>query len=557
MRKLLICFLFILQSPLLLLAQPTGDETEIRKRLIYFTDKADSPFSIDRPEAFLSEKALKRRSNQQLPVTARDLPVNPAYIAAVQQLDVPVWYSTKWFNGVVVACTDEQLTKIQALPFVKNSQSLNREKAGQATKKSGELSAFKVTGSPEAEQEQDENEKELYGLGFHQADMIGAVNLHKDGNKGENMTIAVLDAGFPGVNTAAAFEHLYTNNQITATFDFVAKQANVYHASSHGTFVLSTIAAYLPNRFVGTAYKANFLLLRTEDAASEHNIEEINWLLAAEFADSAGADIINSSLGYTTFHAPSVSYTYQDMDGNTTLVARAADFAAATGMLVVVSAGNDGDKQWRYIASPADADSVLTVGAVDSLGVQAPFSSVGPTSDGRIKPDVVGLGWNAYFLNTAGNIVRGNGTSFSGPIVAGMAACLWQANSSLTNMALMQLLRQSGSNASTPDNNIGYGLPSYSRTTNAPLGKNTDKQVLVSNPVGQHDIILSFGNAWYQQEVQVQVYDVTGKLLYKQQVFADQQKQVLGLQPQQLKQGLYICRLSSPKNRSTVRFLKL
>ncbi|WP_187260843.1 S8 family serine peptidase [Pontibacter beigongshangensis] len=558
MRELLICFFLLIPSPMLLAQGTDGSTTGERKRLVYFTNKTDSPFSTEQPTAYLSQKAIDRRNRQQIPVTVRDLPVNPAYVKAIQQLDVPVWYSSRWFNGVVVQCSDEKIAKIEALPFVIASQNLNREKASPKSKKSAAQSLSHNAGAmPFQLREEEPEEKEVYGIGYHQANMIGVIELHKEGLKGEGMTIAVLDAGFPGVNTIPAFAHLFENDLIKGTYDFVRKQQQVFHDSSHGTSVLSTMAAYLPGKLVGTAYKANYLLLRTEDAASEHNIEEINWLLAAEFADSAGADVINSSLGYTSFHAPSTSYTYQDMDGNSTLVTKAADFAAATGMLVVVSAGNDGARDWQYIGAPADADSVLTVGAVDSLGIKAPFSSVGPTSDGRLKPDVVGMGWNTYFLNTAGNVVKGNGTSFAGPIVAGMAACLWQANPSLTNMDMIRLLRQSGSNAGSPDNNIGYGLPSYGRSTSSGESKNLNDIVTVTNPVGAQEIALTFGEAWTQQEVSVQVYDITGKLLFSQKLFTNQQKQVLALSPQQLKQGMYICRISSAKSRATLRFLKL
>ncbi|MFT2007620.1 S8 family serine peptidase [Pontibacter sp. 13R65] len=557
MREILICFLILVQSSFLLAQGSDSPATEVRKRLVYFTDKSATPFSIANPSDYLSQKALDRRSKQNINLTTRDLPVDPAYVAAIKDLDVPVWYTSKWFNGVVVECSDAKLAEIETLSFVKSSQTLNRKKTVQAgASKAGTMADTKGTflGPQVATADED---KDLYGLGFHQANMVGAVDLHKSGSKGEGITIAVLDAGFPNVNTIPAFSHLFEHKQVLGTFDFVRKQADVYQGNAHGTSVLSTMAAYQPNMLIGTAYKANYLLLRTEDAATEHHIEEINWLLAAEYADSAGADIINSSLGYTTFHEPSISYTYQDMDGNTALITKAADFAAATGMLVVVSAGNDGAGPWRYISAPADADSVLTVGAVDSLSVLAPFSSVGPTSDGRLKPDVVGMGRNAYFFSGSGTLVKGNGTSFSGPIVAGLAACLWQADPNLTNMELIELIRHSGSNASSPDNNIGYGIPNYTRTTSSANKRPANDLVTVTNPVGVQDIVLHLGEGWAQQEVSVQVYDVSGKLLFQQQLFGSQPRQVLALRPQTLKQGIYICRLISPNDKATLRFLKL
>jgi hypothetical protein len=355
----------------------------------------------------------------------------------------------------------------------------------------------------------------------------------------------------------SAFSHLFQNEQLKGTYDFVLKQQDVYGADAHGTAVLSTIAAYAPGEMIGTAYAADYLLLRTEDAATEHTIEEINWLLAAEYADSAGADVINSSLGYTTFDSPSSSYSYQDMDGNTSLVSRAADMAAATGILVVVSAGNEGNKPWKYIAAPADADSVLTVGAVDSLGTKAAFSSFGPTADGQVKPDVVAMGQRTYVLSTGGSVVQSNGTSFSGPVVAGFAASLWQANHGRTNMQMIELLRQIGSNATSPDNSIGFGIPNYSRVVTSLPKPPLNSTAYITNPVKDQPIILSLLRDWWQQSVEVQVLDATGKFIYRQLIPQARQEQVLNLQPQHLKEGIYICRIRSGSRVTALRFVKL
>jgi serine protease AprX len=320
--------------------------------------------------------------------------------------------------------------------------------------------------------------------------------------------------------------------------------------------VLSTMAAYEPGLMVGTAYKANYYLFRTEDAASEHNIEEVNWLLAAEYADSAGVDIINSSLGYTSFDAPSYSYAYSELNGNTTIVTRAADLAAATGMLVVVSAGNEGNKTWRYISAPADADSVLTVGAVDSLANHAIFSSFGPTADNRVKPDVVAMGQQAYVVSSSGRLSRSSGTSFSGPIMAGMMACLWQANADLTNMQLLQLVRQMGSNANAPNNTIGYGLPVYNRNVTS-IPKQLEDGIAITNPVTDQGITLTMGENWQKERANVQVFDATGKLLFKQTLPANTKTHVLQLKPGRLKKGVYLCQVTSGSQSTTLRFIKL
>ena len=552
-RILFFVFLNLFLSLVVMARQQNLQAAEQTKYLIYFTNKNGTPYSIQAPQEFLSEKSIARRIRQQIPITVRDLPVNPAYVKALKEAGATVWYTSRWFNAAVVQATPEVLDQISNLPFVANRRSLNRigQQETAAVKKQTKSEAIQTGEAFSLSTEAD------YGRSFHQANMLGGLDLHKMGFKGEGMTIAVLDAGFPGVNTIPAFEHLYQNNQLQGSFDFVAKSTNVYTASNHGTAVLSTMAAYAPGKMIGTAYKANYLLLRTENAASEHNIEEINWLLGAEYADSAGADVINSSLGYHTFDAPSVSYTYQQIDGNTALVSKAADQAAAVGILVVVSAGNDGNSNWRYIAAPADGDSVLAVGAVDSLGVKASFSSFGPTADNRIKPDVVALGLNAYVLNASGNLIKSNGTSFAGPIMAGFATTLWQAYSSRTNIEMISLIRQIGSKARNPDNMVGYGIPNYKNTVTALPDALEEQQVIVVNPVRENQLMLHLGQKWLRQQVQIRVYDVAGRLVWQEVISADKSNAVVTLKATQLKQGMYMCRLQAGALQTTVRFVKL
>ncbi|WP_114782604.1 S8 family serine peptidase [Botryobacter ruber] len=553
MRKLLFLLGTLICIGPALAQQTNGTAAEPQKRIVYFKDKANSPYSLQQPLQFLSQKAIDRRTRQQIALTTRDLPVNPAYVAGLKQLEgVTVWYTSRWFNAAVVQCTDAKLAEIQALDFVKTSGSLNRigtlPQAATVPVVEPLQQTAAVMDAPYSQA--------AYGQAFNQANMIGAVDLHNKGFTGQNMTIAVLDAGFPGVNTIPAFAHLFQNNKIKGTFDFVKKQENVYAEYSHGTSVLSTMAAYQPNQYIGTAFGANFILLRTEDVASEHKIEEINWLLAAEYADSAGADVLNSSIGYTTFQAPSPSYTYNNLDGNTALVTKAADYAAATGMLVVVSAGNDGAREWRYIATPADADSVLTVGSVDKDGIRAASSSVGPTADGRIKPDVMAQGQGAFVYGSAGNIAAGTGTSFSAPIVAGLAAILWEANSTKTSQEIIRMIRQSGSLAVNPTNEMGYGIPNASRIVTS-LPQFVENDLFITNPVSSQPVLLTLGEKWVKQESTVQVYDITGRLIYQAVLPSQQYSHQLELQPQVLKQGVYFCRISSGKHISTLRFLKL
>jgi subtilisin family serine protease len=274
------------------------------------------------------------------------------------------------------------------------------------------------------------------------------------------MSIAMLDAGFTNYTTLRAFDSINANNQVLDTWDFVSRHANV-NDHSHGMQCLSTIAANIPGQFIGKAPKASFYLYRTEDAPTEYPIEEHNWACGAERADSSGADVISTSLGYTTFDPPLTgsNHTYNDMNGNTTMAAIGADLATKKGLMVFASAGNDGNSPWHFLSTPSDGDSVICVGAVDTLGNVAGFSSYGPSSDGQIKPDMASIGWNAIIQGTANNIVTGNGTSFACPNMAGLGTCLWQGIPEFNHMKIVQAMRQAGSIAATPNDRIGYGIP--------------------------------------------------------------------------------------------------
>ena len=266
-----------------------------------------------------------------------------------------------------------------------------------------------------------------YGNASNQIEMLKGEVLHQNNFTGEGMQIAILDAGFPNVDNFAAFKHIQDNNQILGGYDFVQRNEDFYTGYSHGMSVLSTIAGFLENEFVGTAPDAEFYLFITEDYDNETPLEESLWVEAAEKADSLGVDVINTSLGYTTFDNPNYNYTYNDMDGKTTFISRGAEIAFSRGLLLVNAAGNEGDTLWHYISAPADAESVLSIGAVNAVGTIAPFSSYGPTSDGSIKPDVCAQGSECIHYKCSGNIATSNGTSFASPILAGVITCLWQA----------------------------------------------------------------------------------------------------------------------------------
>jgi len=547
MRIALLLFSWLLLS-LPLAAQNQGT---MRRHLVYFKDKAHSPYSLDKPQTFLSDRALQRREKQKIALQARDLPVNPVYVAGIKSMGVSVWYTSRWFNAAVVYCDSTKLSQVLALPFVKNGRTLSRQTmvsqaSGEGNLRDAGLRNAKRTKSGTA----------AYGKGFNQANMIGAVDLHAAGYRGDSMYVAVLDGGFPGVDQAPAFAPLFAENRLKGTYDFVGRDKGVFERDNHGTNVLSTMAAYEPGVMMGTAYKASYFLFITEDSQGEQQIEEINWLLAAEYADSAGVDVINSSLGYNDFDAPSVDYTYQDMDGNTALVTRAADYAAATGMLVVSSAGNDGNKAWRYVGAPADADSILTVGAVDSLGRYAGFSSLGPTADGRIKPNLSAQGVSTTVITKSGALGRNHGTSFASPVLAGMAACFWQANPKLSNMEVIRLLQQSASQSKNPDPYLGFGIPNGWKALQQVL-EEEKKTLIYPNPVRNREMNLRVGSGFWNQPVTVTVYNMIAQKMLSLTFPSANGEADLQIDVSALHPGYYGCLVSASGRRKTLKFLKL
>lgn len=420
----------------------------LSKHVITFVDKSGSPYTIGNPKAYLSARALQRRRNRGIAIDISDLPVSPRYLDSLRAVPgVNILYTSKWFNQAVIQLTNTTaLQRVRAFGFVLSTAAIAARRA-----------------SPQEIVPVKWNVREAtidYGAGQHQIEIHEGQYLHDKGFTGEGMLVAVLDAGFPGVNTAGPFQHLFESGRIKGTRDFVAGGANVYTASMHGTHVLSTMAARSA-AMTGTAPNASYVLIRSEEDGKEQPIEENNWIAGVEYADSIGADVISSSLGYTTFDNPAFNHSYWDLTGDMLEISRAADMAAAKGILVVSSAGNEGNSSWVYITPPADADSVLTVGAVDASGRPATFSGYGPAADGVIKPDVVGMGVAARLIGPNGELTAGSGTSFSTPIVAGLVTCLWQAFPQRTNMEIINVVRASSSRFHNPDDQMGYGIPNF------------------------------------------------------------------------------------------------
>lgn len=457
---------------------------------IQFTDKNNTPYSLDNPAAFLTERSIQRRVNQGIALTEDDLPINPAYLQGVAATGASLLFPTKWLNGVTIVTTSQSvLNAIQALPYVLSLRQLTAQPSKQAIKEKIFFSGEEVGSHLKPSQvyiPKSSNSFD-YGSGFTQINQINGIGLHEQGFRGQGMVIALLDGGYLDVETHMAFDSLWTNNQILGTKDFVHPGGNVFTESSHGTSVLSTIASNAPGQLIGTAPKASFWLLRPEYVFSEHLVEEYNWVSAAEFADSVGVDIINSSLGYIDFDFPQWNHSYEHMDGNTSVVTIGADLAASKGILVVNSAGNSGgNSSFPYIGAPADGNDVFSIGAVNGAGVRAGFSSIGPTFDGRIKPDVMAMGQGTALANGNNVFTFGNGTSFSSPVIAGMSACLWQAHPTLSNLDVKQSIMMSGSLSGEPNSTNGFGIPDYLMAnailTSIDSGEQKDNQLISIHP---------------------------------------------------------------------------
>lgn len=448
MAKIKLCIYLVLLTDGVVQAQ-------VNRYMVFFTDKTGTPHTISNPGTYLSPAAIERRESQNIIITESDLPLTPVYVQSVQNTGVTVVHKTKWMNGILVECTSSDLSEIDALPFV---SSIELVAPGAVPAPGGRKKSHKMrTSSTESVATAD------------QLSMLGLDEMHADGFHGEGIILAVFDGGFQGANVTIPFQHVFNESRFNASVshDFVSDNSNVFVYDSHGTQVWSVIGAYQDGTFIGGAYKSEFQLYITEDVDSEYRVEEYNWLFAAERADSAGVDIINTSLGYNTFDDSQMDYAKTDMDGSTAVIARAAQLAASKGIFLVSSAGNSGnDPNWQIITSPADGEDVLAVGNVNSGGMRSSSSSIGPSADGRIKPDVMALGAGTTVIKANGSVGTGNGTSFASPLGASLVAGLWQKYPSLTNRELLVAIRNSASQTFSPDNFLGFGIPHYRAVSN-------------------------------------------------------------------------------------------
>lgn len=456
MRK--IWFLFLILAGYTAMAQNTPTCYRIS-----LSDKNNSPYSISNPSVFLSQRALDKRARFNIAITEQDFPVNPQYIQQIKAIDanIQVLCTSKWMNTVTVYCPDStKPATISALPFVTNVLPV-ADYDLQGMKK--QLQTFEnnyvsIVSNPAKDSMADLD----YGEGYRQIALHNGHLLHKEGFLGNGMLIAVFDAGWAGVDTSVYFHPLFENGQILGTRDLIPGRHNVFEGHYHGTIVTSTMAILAEGTLVGTAPKANYFFIRSEHPLSEELIEEDFWAQAAEIADSLGADVINSSLGYTTFRDfPQGDFTYEDVDGVTSIASRAATILGQKGVVVCVSAGNEGTSSWYHIGHPADAFDILAVGAANVMGHIAGFSSRGPSYDGRVKPDITSVGVNTTCIWPDDRLGEADGTSLACPVAAGLCACLWQALPEKTASEIMQIVRESSSCYNNPNDSLGYGIPDF------------------------------------------------------------------------------------------------
>ena len=421
------------------------DANDYKFRIV-LKDKGISSHTVNKPETFLSEKAIQRRLKRNIAIDNSDLPISEDYLNQIEKVGCKIVSKSKWLNTVTVHCVDYFLIdKYKNLPFVRSAEKVWEGLRENSTEKG------KYKDIPQKVSNNTPNTHFDYGGAASNININNGQVLHENGFKGAGIDIAVIDAGFLDLKNNPAFK----NVNIKGAKSFVYENDDPYAVDMHGVWVSSCMAVNQPGTYVGTAPEANYWLLRSEDQSSEHHVEEDYWASAAEFADSVGVDIINSSLYYgpESFYNP--AYKFEEMDGKTTFATRAANIAASKGILIVNCAGND--RSW--VGSPADSPHVLTVGAVyDNRGV-AYFTSWGVTVDGRMKPDVMALGGGAWVIGQSGAGETRSGTSYSSPILCGLAACLWQAYPQLSNNEIMDVIRKSGDRIINPIIPYGYGIP--------------------------------------------------------------------------------------------------
>jgi serine protease AprX len=508
---------------------------------VTFKDKVNTPYAVSNPLQFLSQKSMDRRAKEKFVADSEDLPVDPVYVAQVKMTGASVFFTSRWFNGVLIQANASVVSAVSALPFVSKVELVahGTKLIGGRKKSLDKLERIDATNLLQ-------NQAQL--------EMIGLDKMQAAGYHGEGIDVAVFDAGFIGVNTLSSFQSIYQEGRMKSAFNFVNNSKNVYSTFDHGTEVLSIIAGNISGTYLGGAYKANFFLYQTEDVSSEYRIEEYNWLFAAERADSTGVDVINSSLGYNTFDDASMNYTYKNLDGKTSVVSRAAHKAFERGIVIVNSAGNEGNNSWKYVDVPADAEGVIACGAVNNFGYRSLFSSIGPSSDGRIKPDVSGLGEGSIVISSSGGVVSGSGTSFSSPLIACLAIGLRQALPQASAKEIYQRIIISASQAAHPDNFLGYGIPNFTSAKN--LLDFSDEFQIYPNPVSDGRLKIILKNP-ADQIFTATIFNSAGQKIFELSDAIRWGNNPYTLDLSLLASGLYLVKVQTSSSTKTMRIVKV
>ena len=520
---------------------------------VFFKYKPQQEFSLANPSKFLTSKAIQRREREKTPVDSLDLPVTSSYVQGLRSFSQEILYVSKWLNAAVVVADSTGKKGMEALPYVQKVQWVAKgfiSKTGNRMNGEGPMPLAKKWAV-------EESFREAAAYDF-QNQLLGIPDMHQAGFTGKGVTVAIFDSGFPGLDKAPAFSHLFTNKQVVGQLNVVRPWVKeVFRDHEHGTQVASLVLANQPETLVSGAHQAQVIFAITEDVATEYPVEELNWVRAAEYADSLGADIIQSSLGYLDFDDPKLTYTTAQLDGKTTFVTRGANLAAKRGILVVNSVGNYGSAGSSSLVAPADAAGILAVGSVTSSSTVSSFSSRGPSADGRIKPELVAFGQNPVLIRGSGQVSVAAGTSFSAPQITALAAGLWEAKPAWTKDELLTNLIQSGSQYATPDQNLGYGIPNFRRAYfGALLGINEAEEAawtIYPNPVTDNQIYIRFGQ---NLSLQIQVFDSSGRPVLEKLLQRISTKEPYGITLDTLPSGLYFIELIDGKEIAYQKLIK-
>lgn len=523
---------------LLILVVANFGYAQIEDAWVYFNDKPSAATFLASPLTMLTQRSLDRRTAQNILLDITDVPVEQAYVTQITAATgITVMAKSKWLNALHIRGTQTDIQALTGLSFVNSIKFANHSlnPGGRVAVNTNKINST----NKKFEIEVTYN----YGGSQNQIEMLNGHLLHQQNYTGQGKIIAVLDSGFTGVNTAAPFQNLITNNQILDGYNFPDRNTNYFSRHNHGTNVLSTMGAFADGQLVGTAPSAQYYLFITEDVNSENPVEESYWVEAAELADYYGVDVINSSLGYFDYDNINYSHQYDDMVGNKTFASRGANMAFNKGIVVVISAGNSGATAEPHIATPADAFGALTIGAVNSTEAYASFSSIGPSYDGRVKPDVCAKGALTTVSSTTGAIYTSNGTSFSSPVLAGMVATFWSAVPTLTAQQVVDFVRQSADNYSAPTNQKGYGIPDFQLALTNALNLEaitSNQSFLVYPNPAENQITFQLEN---NQKGVIYLYDVLGQNILTKEVSEDNNS----IDIQNLSNGVYYYNFESEK----------